>query len=120
MPCLSGAPDQVSDDEVPIPRLHVTATPRPSAYAAAISPADSDDDAPIPLLSLYCSDFMLCSSPAPQCFSPLLLHLHSYWSPQPVPQAGGRGPLGYGWIDVLLLPPVIGRPKFRVIKAFYV
>jgi hypothetical protein len=31
-----------SDDEVPIPRLHVTVPPQPSARAAATSLADSD------------------------------------------------------------------------------
>jgi hypothetical protein len=45
--CVSGAPDQVRDDEVPIPRLHVTSPLRPFARAAATLPADSDDVVPI-------------------------------------------------------------------------
>jgi hypothetical protein len=42
---VSGTPDQISDDEVPIPRLHAYATfpPQLSAQAAVLSPADSDD-----------------------------------------------------------------------------
>jgi hypothetical protein len=44
---VPGAPDQVRDDEVPIPCLHATSPPRPSARAAAASPAGSDDEAPI-------------------------------------------------------------------------
>jgi hypothetical protein len=46
-PEVSGAPSQISDDEVPIPLLHVTSLPQPSAHAAAPSPADSDDNVPI-------------------------------------------------------------------------
>jgi hypothetical protein len=40
---MSGTPDQISDDEVPISQ--------PSAHAAAPSPADSDDEVPIPHFS---------------------------------------------------------------------
>jgi hypothetical protein len=47
---VSGAHDQVSDDEVPIPCLHVTSLPQPLARAAA-SPAGSDDEVPIPPFS---------------------------------------------------------------------
>jgi hypothetical protein len=43
MSCVSGAPDQVGDYEIPIPRLRVTAPPGPSAHAAATLPADCDD-----------------------------------------------------------------------------
>jgi hypothetical protein len=35
MSCVSRSPDQVSDDEIPIPRLCVTAPPGPSACAVA-------------------------------------------------------------------------------------
>jgi hypothetical protein len=48
---MSGAPDQVSDDEVPIPHLHVTSPPSPSALAAATSPAVRDDEIPILVFS---------------------------------------------------------------------
>jgi hypothetical protein len=48
---VTGAPYQVSDDEVPISCLHVTSPPRPSAHAAAASPIDSDDELPIPRFS---------------------------------------------------------------------
>jgi hypothetical protein len=48
---VSGTPDQISDGEAPFPRLHVTSPPQPSAHAAAPSPADSDDEAPIPRFS---------------------------------------------------------------------
>jgi hypothetical protein len=51
LPCVSNASDQVNDDEVPILCLHVTSPPRPSACAAAASPADSDDKSPIPQFS---------------------------------------------------------------------
>jgi hypothetical protein len=43
---VAGTPDQISDGEVPIPRLHVTFLPQPSAHAA-----DSDDEPLIPRLS---------------------------------------------------------------------
>jgi ABC-type iron transport system FetAB ATPase subunit len=42
-PQVSGAPNKVSDDEVPIPCLHVTSHPQPSACAASTLPANSDD-----------------------------------------------------------------------------
>jgi hypothetical protein len=57
--CMSGAPDQGSDDEVPIPRLHVTSPLRPSARAAATLPADSDDEVPIPSFS-RCTALIWC------------------------------------------------------------
>jgi hypothetical protein len=41
---VSGTPDQISDDEVHIPRLHGTFPPQPFAHAAAPSPANSDDE----------------------------------------------------------------------------
>jgi hypothetical protein len=74
VPCRSGAPDQVSDDEAPIPCLHVTPPPPPrhSARAAAVSPADSDDEVPIPRFSHHPALVSCCgSSPAPKCFPPL-------------------------------------------------
>jgi hypothetical protein len=47
---MSGASDQVSDGEVSIPclQLHV-----PSPHAAAASPADSDDEVPVPHFTLH-------------------------------------------------------------------
>jgi hypothetical protein len=99
---LSGTPDQISNDEVRIPRLHGTFPPQPSAHAAAPSPADSDDEVLIPRLShraavglcdgdaevpLPCPGVAcLSSSPSPHIVRP-----------QPALQASGRGrwPLGY-------------------------
>jgi hypothetical protein len=49
--CMLGAPNQISDDEVPIPGLYVTSPPQPSAHAATSSPAHSDDEVPIPRFS---------------------------------------------------------------------
>jgi hypothetical protein len=46
--CVSGTPDQISNDKVPIPRLHDTFPPQPSAHAAASLPADRADEVPIP------------------------------------------------------------------------
>jgi hypothetical protein len=93
---VSGTPDQISDDEVPIPGLHVISPPQPSAYAAAPSPADSDDEVPIPcfshrivLVSCY-GDVevplprpgVLCLSSSPSC-SPSTCP--AGWRPQPMP-----------------------------------
>jgi hypothetical protein len=50
-PCVFGASNPVSDDEVYIPCLHVPPPRRPSAHAAAASLADSDDVVPIPRFS---------------------------------------------------------------------
>jgi hypothetical protein len=48
VPCVSGAPGQVSHDEVPIPCLRVSPPPpRCSARAAAALPAERDDEVPI-------------------------------------------------------------------------
>jgi hypothetical protein len=44
VPCVSGASNLVSKDEVHIPCLHVPSPWRPSAHAAATSPANRDDD----------------------------------------------------------------------------
>jgi hypothetical protein len=55
--CVSGAPEQVSDDEVHIPCLHVTSPPRPSALAT--SPAVSDGEFPIPFLTPTGFGFMV-------------------------------------------------------------
>jgi hypothetical protein len=49
--CVSGAPGQISDDEVRIPRLYGTFPPQPSAHAAAPSTGDSDDEVLIPRFS---------------------------------------------------------------------
>jgi hypothetical protein len=71
-PQVSGTPDQISDDEVRIPRLHGTFLPQPSAHAE------------VSLLRPGVS----CLSSSP---SPPIVH------PQPALQAGGCGrcPLGY-------------------------
>jgi hypothetical protein len=100
---VSGTPNQISNDEVPIPHLRVTSPPQPSAHAAAPSPADSEDEDPIPRfshptapVSCYgdaevphpgCGVSCLSSSPSP----PIV-------RPQSALKAGGRGrcPLGYG------------------------
>jgi hypothetical protein len=55
---VSGTPDQIRDDEVPIPRLHVTSPPQPSAPSAAPSPGDSDDEVSVPHFP-NCSAFVL-------------------------------------------------------------
>jgi hypothetical protein len=79
--CVSGAPDQVSDDEVPIPLLLATSPPRPFARAAATSPAESDDEVPIPCFS-HRTDLVSCygdaEAPLPR---PSVSHLSSYTSP---------------------------------------
>jgi hypothetical protein len=49
VPKVSGTSDQISNDEVPIPRLHAAACPfppQPAAHAAVSSPAGSDDEVP--------------------------------------------------------------------------
>jgi hypothetical protein len=50
---VPGNPSQISDDQVPIPRLHVTSSPQLSAHDAATSPANSDDEVPIQRFSHY-------------------------------------------------------------------
>jgi hypothetical protein len=98
---LSGAPDRASHDEVPIPLLHVTPPPRPSALAAAPSLIKSDDEAPILPFS-HCTALVSCYGDAEvPLLRPSISHLSSFTSPpivrpQPAPQAGGRCPLGYG------------------------
>jgi hypothetical protein len=81
-------PDQVFNDAVSIPRLHVTTPLRPSARTAATSPADSDDEVPILHFSL-CAALISCCGvaviplPRPSVsrrVSSLLLHLPSYCS----------------------------------------
>jgi hypothetical protein len=97
---VSGTPDQISDDEVPIPRLHVTSPPQPSARAAAPSPAGSDDEFPLHgshtvLLWFRIMVMLRFLSRAPVFLAfppPLLL-----FAPQPAVQAGCcKCPLGYG------------------------
>jgi hypothetical protein len=94
--CVSGTPDHISNDEIPIPRLHVTAPPQTSAHAAASSPADSNDVVPILRFShrtalVSCCDYAEVPLPGPfvSCLtsspSPLFVR------PQPALQAGGRG-----------------------------
>jgi hypothetical protein len=99
---VSGDPDQVSDDEVPIPRLHVTSPPQPPARAAAISPADSDDEVPIPHFSHLTALLSCYGDAAVPLPRPSVSRLSSSTSPpilrlQTAPQAGGcsRCPLGY-------------------------
>jgi hypothetical protein len=94
--CVSGAPDQINHDEIPIPRLHVTFPPQPSAHTAAPSPADSDDKAPIvhfsprtALVTCYGDAEVPLPRPGVSCLSsspsPPIVR------PQPALQAGGRG-----------------------------
>jgi hypothetical protein len=112
---VSGAPDQVSNDEVPIPCLNATCSPQPSARTAAASPAASDEEVAIPhfphgpalvilrflplllnLVSCYGDANVPLPCPGVSCHSsspyPPIVR------PQPALQAGGRGqcPLRYG------------------------
>jgi hypothetical protein len=98
---VPGAPDRVSDDEGPIPCLHVTSSPRPSAHAA--SPADSDDEVSIPRFSHHPSlvsvMVILRFLPCAPAFAPQLpLPLFALNLPHRLASARGRGrcPLGYG------------------------
>jgi hypothetical protein len=92
-PCVFGASDLVSDDEVPC--LHVPSTRQPTARAATTSLADSDDELSISPRSAL----VLCDSddevPVPR---PMLSCPSSTSRPfvRPAPQACGRCPLGYG------------------------
>jgi hypothetical protein len=47
MPFVFGASSWVSDDDVPIPCLHVPSPRQPSAHAMTASLAESDNDVPI-------------------------------------------------------------------------
>jgi hypothetical protein len=96
MSCVSGAPDQVSDDEIPIPRLRVTAPPGASAHAAATLPADCDDEVPIPRFSYHtalvsCHGDAEVSLPRPSVSRPSSSKSPPIFRPQPAPQVGGRG-----------------------------
>jgi hypothetical protein len=75
-----GAPDQVSDDEVPIICLHVASPPRPSACAAAASPASSDGAVPIPRSSLGPTLDLWSDDAAIPFVGPILLLLGQYVS----------------------------------------
>jgi hypothetical protein len=99
MPCLSGASDPVSDDEDPIPCLHVPSPRQPPAHATAASLAKSDDDIPIPRIPPR-NALVLCDSED----EVLTLHRmrscpsstsHPFVCPCSAPQACGRCPLGY-------------------------
>jgi hypothetical protein len=101
VPCVSGAPDQVSDDKIPIPCLQVSPPPRPSAHTTAASPADSDDELPIPRLSHRPALVSCYGDVALPPLRPRLSRLCSSTSPpivcpQPAPKAArcGRCPLG--------------------------
>jgi hypothetical protein len=100
VPCVSGAPDHVSDDEVPIPCLHVTLPPRPAARAAATSPANSDDEVPIPRFSHRPALLSRCGDAEVSLLPSSVSRFHSSTSPpiQSAPQPGGRirCPLGHG------------------------
>jgi hypothetical protein len=92
--CVSGAPNQVSDDGVPIPRLHVSAPPRPSAGAASTPPADSDDEGPILRFSRCTALISYYGNAAVPLPRPCVSRLSSSTSPpivcpQPAPKAGG-------------------------------
>jgi hypothetical protein len=108
----SNAPDQVSDDEAPIPCLHVTSPPHSSALAAPASPADSDDDIPILRFS-HRPALVSCSGDAEVLLlRPSLSHPYSSTPPtivrpRPALQAGGvaDAPSSTVDTDLLLLPP---------------
>jgi hypothetical protein len=75
VPCMLGASDLVSDEDVPIPRLHVSspsALQPPSPHAPAASLADSGDEVPIPC------------NPSPSALLSLL-HFPSHCLPSPCP-----------------------------------
>jgi hypothetical protein len=101
--CVSGAPDPISDDVDPISRLHVTSPHELSAHAAAPSPAESDDEVPIPrfshrtaLLSCYGDAEVLLPRPGVSCLSSS--PSPPFVRPQPALQADDRSQclLGYG------------------------
>jgi hypothetical protein len=72
---MSGASDQVSDGEVSIPclQLHV-----PSPHAAAASPADSDDEVPVPHFTLHPA-LVSCDTDDGSLISrPSLPHIYSF------------------------------------------
>jgi hypothetical protein len=103
VPCILGAPDQVSDDEVPIPHLHATPPSPPSARAAATLLADSDDEVPLLRFSPRTALLSCCGDAVVPFPHPIICCLSSSASspivrPQPALQAGslGRCPLGYG------------------------
>jgi hypothetical protein len=108
-PQVPGTPDQISDEEVRIPRLHGTFPPQPSAHAAAPSPADSADEVLLLRFS-HCAALVLCDGDAEEFLPrPGVSCLSSSPSPsivrpQPALQAGGRGrcPLGMVNSDLLL------------------
>jgi hypothetical protein len=111
--CVWGTPDQISDDEVPIPCLHVTSPSQPSAHAAAPSPADRDDEVPIPRFSHHTA-LVSCYSdaeipPALRYFLPFILPLPSYCSPStcrlPAAADALSGRMNSDLLLLLLLPP---------------
>jgi hypothetical protein len=75
---VSGTPEQISDDEVCIPRLHGTFPPQPSAHAAAPLPADIDDEVHILPLSHH-DALVSCYGDAAVSQAPVFLAL----SPSP-------------------------------------
>jgi hypothetical protein len=94
--CVSGAVDQVNDDEVPIPLLRVTPPPEPSALAAAPSPADSDYEVPIRRFSHRTALFLCDGDAEVPLPHPSVSRLSSsilppIVRPQSALQAGGRG-----------------------------
>jgi hypothetical protein len=101
--CVSGPPDQISDDEVPIPPLNVTSPTQLSARAAAPSSADSDDEVPIQHFSHHTALVSCHGDAEVPLLRPSVSCLSSSPSPpidrpQPALQAGGgsRCPLRYG------------------------
>jgi hypothetical protein len=99
---VSGTPDHISNDEVPVPRLHVTSPLQPSAHASAPSTADSEDEVPIPRFShptAPVSCYGDAEVPLPGCGVSCLSSSSSppFVRPQAALKAGGRGrcPLGY-------------------------
>jgi hypothetical protein len=95
------ASDLVSDDEVPIPFLHVPSPSQPSAHAAAASLADRDYEVHIPRIPPRCA-LVSCDNddevliPRPKHTFLSLLHLPlslpSSWAPLSCPPGRFLGP----------------------------
>jgi hypothetical protein len=96
VPCVSGAPDQVSDDEAPISCLHFTSPPRPSVLAGAAACLPTvmmqfpfRGSHTVRILLWFRGMVMLRFLSCAQAFLALLLHLSSYCLPSTCP-AGWR------------------------------
>jgi hypothetical protein len=81
-------------------QIHVASPPRPFAHSVAASLSDSDDEVPIPRFTPLSALLQRDNVDEVLIPEPMLSHFpspfHSFIRPQPVPQTGSRGPLGYG------------------------